>query len=225
MPRAARIVVPGSPHHITQRGNNQQDVFFDDSDRMTYLDILGKQSRRHGLSIDAYCLMTNHVHLVGVPSGTDSLARTMAQTDLIYTQYVNRIHGRSGHLWQNRFYSCATDETHFWSALAYVELNPVRAGIVETAWDYRWSSAAVHCGKSDASRLLDTARWRKNLSPGVDWQESLTIPLDKKEIALIRLCTSRGRPYGAETFVKKLEAAIGKRIHALPSGRPKKGQN
>ena len=127
MLRVARIVVPGCPHHVTQRGNNRQDVFFVEDDWRTYLRILREQSKRFGLSVDGYCLMTNHVHLVAVPTSENSLAKAVGRTHWLYTQYVNRLHRRSGHLWQNRFFSCALDESHCWQALAYVERNPVRA--------------------------------------------------------------------------------------------------
>ncbi len=107
MPRVARIVIPGCPHHITQRGNNRQDVFFVDEDRDAYLRMLGEQAERFGVRVEAYCLMSNHVHLVATPRHADSLAKAIGRTHWLYTQYVNRLHGRSGHLWQNRFFSCA----------------------------------------------------------------------------------------------------------------------
>ena len=158
MPRVARIVVPSAPHHVTQRGNNHQDVFFVDGDHRVYLELLGERAERYGLAVLGYCLMTNHVHLVVVPSSEEALAKAIGRTHFAYTQYVNRLHGRSGHLWQNRFYSCMLDEPHLWSAMSYVERNPVRARIVRVAWRYRWSSAAAHVGGGDDSRLLDTAR-------------------------------------------------------------------
>jgi len=116
MPRVARIVIPGVPHHITQRGNNRLAVFFVDDDRRVYLELLRAQSERFGLKVLGYCLMTNHVHLVATPAGEESLAKAVGRTHFLYTQYVNRLHRRSGHLWQNRFYSCALDEVHLWRA-------------------------------------------------------------------------------------------------------------
>ena len=135
----------GCVHHVTQRGNNRQDVFFVDDDRRVYLELLAQQAPRFGLSVQGYCLMTNHVHL---------LAKTLGRTHFLYTQYVNRLHGRSGHLWQNRFYSCALDEPQQWAALGYVERNPVRARLVRLAWRYEWSSAAAHCGVNRDSHPL-----------------------------------------------------------------------
>jgi putative transposase len=130
MPRVARVVIPGVPHHVTQRGNNRQDVFYTDDDRRHYLRLLGEQSHR----VLGYCLITNHVHLVVVPEHENSLARAIGRTHYLYTLYINRMHSRSGHLWQNRFFSCGLDEKHAYCALRYVELNPVRARIKQRAW-------------------------------------------------------------------------------------------
>jgi len=121
MPRRARIVIEGVAHHVVQRGNNRQDVFFVSDDYVAYLRLLEAQSAAYGLRVLGYCLMTNHVHLIAVPSRADSLAKAVGRTDFLYTQYVNRLHGRSGHLWQNRFYSCALDEERFFEALRYIE--------------------------------------------------------------------------------------------------------
>src|SRR4051794_7568134 len=112
MPRVARIVIPGLVHHVTQRGNNRQDVFFVNDDRAAYLRILAGQCLRHRVAILAYCLMTNHVHHLLIPATEDSLAKALGRAHWLYTQYVNRLHGRTGHLWQNRFYSCAMDDEH-----------------------------------------------------------------------------------------------------------------
>jgi putative transposase len=134
MPRAARIVVPGVAHHVTQRGNNRQDVFFTDDDRRFYLKPLREQAERFVLAVTGYCLMTNHVHLIVTPGEQQSLARAVGTMHLIYSQYVNRLHGRSGHLWQNRFYSCPLDGEHEVAAVRYAERNPVRAGMVQLPW-------------------------------------------------------------------------------------------
>ena len=212
----------GCVHHVTQRGNNRQDVFFVDDDRRVYLELLAEQSRRFGLSVQGYCLMTNHVHLLATPAGPDSLAKALGRTHFLYTQYVNRLHGRSGHLWQNRFYSCALDEPHQWAALAYVERNPVRARLVRLAWRYEWSSAAAHCGLAeDPSGLLDLPAWRRQRR-GPDWQAALRQPADEAQTALLRLCTHTGRPLGSDSFLAKLETLLGRRLRALPRGRPKK---
>jgi putative transposase len=221
MPRLARIVLPGVPHHVTQRGNNRQDVFFVDDDRRVYLDLLHEQSERFGLKIEGYCLMGNHVHLVATPSGEESLAKAIGRTDFLYTQYVNRLHQRSGHLWQNRFYSCALDDVHLWRALCYVERNPVRAGLARRAWEYPWSSAGAHTGGADASGLLDLGEWARLWGPG-KWRTELTSPEDAQGVSRIRLSTHRGRPLGSDSFLSKLEHRLGRRLRPLPVGRPKK---
>ena len=221
MPRVARIVIPGCPHHITQRGNNRADVFFVDDDRRVYLQILREQAERFGLIVSGYCLMTNHVHLIATPAGAESLAKAVGRTHWLYTQYVNRLHGRSGHLWQNRFYSCALDEEHFWKAMAYVERNPVRGRLVRRAWRWRWSSAAAHGGEADKTGLLDLDAWN-DLLAGADWREVLTEPLDEADVARFRQATGRGRPVGSDRFLAKLERALGRRLRPLPVGRPRK---
>ena len=219
MPRVARIVIPGCPHHVTQRGNNRQDVFFVDDDRLAYLEILQQQAERYGLAVDGYSLMTNHIHLIVTPQDEQSLAKAVGRTHFRYSQYVNRLHGRSGHLWQNRFYSCALDDKHFWTAMAYVERNPVRAKLVRCAWRYKWSSASAHCGR-EKSRLLDLAEWQKQLG-GLDWKQSLCESTDEQEVMRLRLNTNRGRPLGSDRFISKLERALGRRLRPLPIGRPK----
>ena len=221
MPRLARIVLPGVPHHITQRGNNRQDVFFVDDDRRVYLDLLGEHAERFGLKVLGYCLMANHVHLIVTPSDEESLAKAVGRTHFRYTQYVNRLHGRSGHLWQNRFYSCALDEVHLWRGMHYTERNPVRAKLVRAAWRYPWSSAAAHTGRDDASGLLDLAQWAQAWKPA-KWRDELSDPGDEEGLSRIRLSTHRGRPLGSDSFLSKLERRVGRRLRPLPVGRPRR---
>jgi putative transposase len=221
MPRKARAVAPGVPHHVTQWGNNRQDVFFVDDDRRVYLEILKEQSLKYGLTIQGWCLMSNHVHLIALPHAEDSLAKAIGRTHWLYTQYVNRLHGRSGHLWQNRFHSCALGPQHFFRAMRYMENNPVRAKICRVAWAYEWSSAKAHTGGNDGTGLLDIAAWQ-NLLAGIDWREALRQGQDAKELAEIRTCTSTGRPLGSDSFISKVEKAVGRRLRPLPPGRPGK---
>jgi len=221
MPRVARIIAPGLPHHITQRGNNRHDVFFTDADRKYYLKTLREQADRFGLVVTAYCLMTNHVHLVATPRDRDALSRTLGTTHLIYTQYVNRLHQRSGHLWQNRFYSCVLDFDHEIAAVRYVERNPVRARMVRLPWRYPWSSAAAHIGETDSVGLLDLKSWRRRYSPA-QWKQVVTDPLDDKTLARVRLGIRRGRPLGSDAFIAKLETLLNRRLRTAPRGRPRK---
>jgi putative transposase len=218
MARFARIVMPGVPCHITQRGNNQQDVFFVDDDRRVYMELLQKAAEQFGLTVHGYCLMTSHVHLVATPIREDSLAKAVGRTHLAYAQYVNRLHGRSGHLWQNRFYSCLLDEDHYWAALRYVERNPVRARIVRLPWRYPWSSAACHTGRGEPTGLLDVATWRREASPK-DWEDVLTEADDEEMVRLLRIHTHTGQPLASDSFMSKVETFLGRRVRPLPVGR------
>jgi putative transposase len=221
MPRIARAIAVGFPHHITHRGNNRQDIFFVDDDREVYLDLLKEQADKYNLEVSAYCLMTNHIHLVAIPHKEDSLAKAVGRTHLNYTQYINRMHKRSGHLWQGRFYSCALDERGFWLAAKYVELNPVRAKICRLPWVYEWSSAAAHVEKQSVSELLNLSNWHKMISAS-RWRGELMSGIDEAEVSRIRLSTHTGRPLGTDSFLSKLEKMLGRRVRALPIGRPQK---
>lgn len=221
MPRTARTVYPGAPHHITQRGNNHQDVFFVDDDRQVYLEFLKKQADRFALEVQGYCLMTNHIHLITTPHSEVSLSKAIGVTHLLYTQYINRMHSRSGHLWQNRFYSCPLDDEHFFKALRYIECNPVRAKLVRFAWDYPWSTAAVHISGKDGTRLIDPQQWR-DISDTVQWQQVLSEAQKQNEIKCIRTGTYCGRPLGSDSFMSKIEHYLGRRVRPLPVGRPKR---
>ena len=147
-----------------------------------------------------------------MPRHEQSLAKAVGRTHFLYTQYVNRLHGRSGHLWQNRFYSSALDEEHFWRAMVYIERNPVRSVLVRRAWCYAWSSAAAHMESKDGTGLLDMAKWR----------EALVAPADEQAVAALGRSTSRGRPLGSDAFLSKLERLLGRRVRPLPVGRPRK---
>jgi len=219
MSRVARIVVPGWPHHITQRGNRRADVFITEDDRRTYLRWTAQYAQRHGLSIWAYCLMTNHVHLIVVPAVETSLARTLRDAHTVYAMYFNSRTGQSGHLWQGRFYSTPLDDAHLWAAVRYVERNPVRAGITDRAEDYPWSSAAAHCGlRADPLLAPDFP------PPGVieDWPVWLRHEEDSETLDRIRSHTRTGRPCGSEDFIDKLERALGRTLRpAKPGPKPK----
>ena len=146
MPRIARAVIPGIAHHVTQRGNRREDIFFEEADRQRYLRLLLEYSSKHGLRILAYCLMTDHVHLVCIPERARTFGSVFRPLDLRYTQHINLALGLTGRLWQGRPFSCALDEEHLIAAVRYVERNPVRARMVRKAEQYPWSSAAAHCG-------------------------------------------------------------------------------
>lgn len=140
VPRRSRVVVPGAPHHVTQRGNNRQPVFLCDTAYQRYLEVLGRHASRAGLRLLGYCLMTNHVHLIVVPGREGSLAQALGRAHAEYAPALNRALGRTGHVWQNRLFSCPMSESHLFSALRYVELNPVQASVGQ-----RLSFAADGC--------------------------------------------------------------------------------
>ncbi len=140
MARLARVIVPGLPHHITQRGNRRQDVFFDDSDYSLYLQLLKEWCDKESVKVISYCLMTNHVHLILVPDESSNLSKAVGETHRRYTKHINNRENWRGFLWQGRFASFVMDEAWLLKAVAYVENNPVKAGMVKHPWDYRWSS-------------------------------------------------------------------------------------
>jgi len=220
MPRIARIVIPDVPYHVTQRGNNRQDVFFTDDDRRLYLDVLREQAAQFALDVLGWCLMTNHVHLVAIPRRADSLAKAVGRADWLYTRGINRLHGRSGHLWQNRFYSCALDEPHVVTAIRYIEQNPVRAKMCRVPWRYPWSSATAHVTGEDASGLLVMEAWLHDRPPR-EWRTMLTEGLEESEVKTLRQFTQRGRPLGTDSFLSRMESLLGRRVRPLPVGRPK----
>ena len=169
MPRLARTVCAQVPHHITQRGNRREQVFFTDDDRHAYLGWLKEYAEKHEVDILAYCLMTNHIHLVAVPKTEDGLQQALKPLHMRYAQRINRTRGWKGHLWQGRFFSCALDEAYLLAAIGYVERNPLRARMVRKAENYRWSSAGAHCGLRQDEVLTAKSSWRKRFEAIGDW--------------------------------------------------------
>jgi putative transposase len=221
MPRSARIVIPDFPHHITQRGNRREDVFLDDPDRETYIEILRKQCNRFGLAIHGWCLMSNHVHLVATPSTEDSMAKAVGRAHHLYSKVFNSKYGKVGHVWHSRFYSNPLDELHFVNALVYVDRNPVRAGLVEKPWDWLWSSASMHVRGVDPMDVVDLDWWRA-FEGKRDWKSRIANELSRDEIDVLRRHTQSGRPLGSDSFVKKIEKMLGYPVKLKPVGRPRK---
>lgn len=220
MARFARIVVPGTPHHVTQRGNRRDDVFFGEADRREYLALLSKYLDRYKPRLLAYCLMNNHVHLILVPRDADALGRVLRDTHMSYTRYVNRRQGLSGHLWQGRFFSCPLDKLHLWAAVRYVERNPVRAGLVRRAEDYPWSSAAGHCGVVSDPLLSGKLELSDHVA---NWRDWLGEQDDEAIVETLRQCTRTGRPCGSPTFVRRLEKLLRRKItKRKPGPAPRK---
>lgn len=218
MVRSARIVIQDFPHHVTDRGNRGCSVFFSDGDREQYLEFLLHYSRKRGLEIGAYCLMNNHVHFVAVPRRYDALARTIGPTHMRHAQKINKANGWRGHLWCDRFFSTPMDHDHFVAAVRYVESNPVRAGLVERAEDYKWSSAKTHVFGEQDALLSDAALFGLEQEVG-DWSRWLGEVDDVKQIKRLKQSTRTGYPCGAESFVRLIGRSTGRDFTKKPRGR------
>jgi putative transposase len=221
MARLSRVVIAEVPHHVTQRGNAQQVILSSDADRATYLELLREYSQLYGLALLGYCLMSNHVHLIVIPHTSQALAHSLRQAHGRYATYWNARQSSTGHVWQGRFYSCPLDESHLWAALRYAELNPVRAGMAESAQLWRWSSAAAHCGLREPAPLLEIERWRKRWT-AAEWREFLTATESAAEVRALRHSTHTGRPLGTPEFVAALEQETSRFLAPRKGGRPKK---
>ena len=214
MARIARVVLPGHPHHVTQRGNRRQITFFCDEDYRIYRALMAEWCRRQRVSIWAYCLMPNHVHLVAVPSAPEGLALGIGEAHRRYTLRVNGREGWRGHLWQERFSSVLMDETHLLSAVRYVEMNPVRAGLVHCPSDYQWSSAGAHLAAKDDALVTV----RPMLEMVGSWQAFLATE-SEDEVEALRRHEKTGRPLGSELFIKGVENRLGRLLTPQSPGR------
>jgi putative transposase len=218
MPRKARVLAVGYPHHVTQRGNDRRVVFAEPDDYARYREWLVRYAHKYDLDIWAYCLMPNHVHIIGVPQTPEALAQTFNIVHMQYAQYFNNRHHATGHVWQGRYFSCVLDEPHVHAAIRYVEMNPVRAGLVVSAKDYPWSSANSHVsGQPDPVLsghcfLTDTV---------ADWSRYLSEEPDSADKAELIKATASGHPCGGEAFLRRMETLLGRRFIPLPAGRPR----
>ena len=218
MARTARIIIPNYPHHIIQRGNRSQNVFFSDQDKKFYIELLYKHAVQSGVTFWAYCLMDNHVHLIAVPANEDSLARGIGEVHRNYTRMINFRKGWRGYLWHGRFISYPLDENYLYAAVRYIERNPVRAGLVKRAEDYPWSSAKAHVLKEKDILLSDNFM----LSEIKDWSSYLAEDQRDMDSNLFRKHARTGRPLGDEKFLTKLEEITGRILRKRKPG-PKKG--
>ncbi len=218
MPRMARVVIPNIPHHVIQRGNRRQAVFFSESDYEFYKKLTFYHCRREAVAIWAYCLMPNHVHLILVPETEDGLRKALAEIHRRYTLFVNIRAGWTGCLWQGRFSSYPMDERHLYHAVRYVELNPVRAGLCRTADQWDWSSAKAHLsGKNDIGLEMEPLRHRVT-----DWQAYLNEHEQEGLIGKIEEHSKTGRPLGSENFIERLESLAGRPLRPQRRGpKPK----
>ena len=218
MARMARVVVPNIPHHITQRGNRRQEAFFCDEDYHKYLALMSASCERYGVDIWAYCLMPNHVHLIAVPQTEDGFKRAIGEAHRRYTRHINFRENWRGHLWQERFASYPMGENYLLAAARYIELNPVRARMVENPGNYRWSSAAAHMNGHDdiivrVGPLLDLIE---------DWGNFLSGGVVQEDIEKLRLHERTGRPLGDEIFMERLEGMVGRILRRQKPGRKRK---
>ena len=218
MARIARVIVPDFPHHIIQRGNRRQQVFFTDGDYSEYLGLLGTYAQRFNVDILAYCLMPNHVHLIVAPHQDGNVARAIGETHRRYTRFINLRENWRGYLWQGRFSSYVLDERYLLAAIRYILLNPVKAGIVDQPWDYPWSSAKHHIRQTSTFWVDDSLLQELVMN----WNDFLAAAPDNTEIEAIQMHERTGRPLGDTLFVEKLESLLKRDLTKKKVGRKKK---
>lgn len=215
MARLARVVAPGLPHHVTQRGARRLPTFFGDSDYVLYRRLLAEFCGKSAVAVWAYCLMPNHVHLVLVPADDDGLRRALAEAHRRYALLINRRSDWRGHLWQERFHSFVMDEAHLLAAVRYVELNPVRAGLAAAPEDWPWSSTRAHLAGEDDG-LVEVRPLLERIG---DWRSFLDQTAPPAEIEALRRHGRTGRPLGPRDFLERLELQAGRPILPRPRGR------
>jgi len=223
-----RVILPGYPHHIVQRGHNRQAVFAEPDDYQYYLDTLAEFKDVYGIAVYAWCLMTNHVHLLVAPgeevAAVGSLMKRLAGRQ---TRYHNRLEGRSGTLWESRYKSSPVEtDTYLLACVRYIELNPVRARLVATPEAYRWSSCRHRLGRSERSCLDEDPCYRALGANAVDraarYRRFLQNAIPEGEWTLIRAALQRGQLTGSERFEQQVARIVGRRIGNRGPGRPGK---
>lgn len=227
MPRLGRLFLPDQPLHIVQRGNDRQRIFFRADDYTLYRHWLGEAAREYGLAIHAYVLMTNHVHLLATPARAESAARTLQSLGRRYVRHVNAAERRTGTLWEGRYRAAAIEgEAHFLTCMRYIELNPVRAGMVAHPRDYRWSSYVANADGGADPLLTEHALYRAlGATPAErrrDYRALFRAALDPDFVDALRRATNGGWPLGEERFKRRLAKALGRRVSPRAPGRPPK---
>lgn len=227
MARLGRYFLPDQPLHVIQRGNNRGAVFFDEADRGRYRDWLAEAAAQHGCTIYAYVLMTNHVHLLAAPQREASLPRTMQSLGRRYVRYVNDAYRRTGTLWEGRYRAAPIDsEAYFLACCRYIELNPVRAGMVAHPREYRWSSWRAHArGAADplaAEHPIYRALGGDAAARQRAYRALFAAPLAGEFVEAVRAATNGGWALGDEGFKRRIAAALGRRVAPAPKGRPPK---
>lgn len=227
MPRRPRIHLPGIPQHVIQRGVDRQPVFFSDEDCQFYLDWLGEYLQKRHIELHAYCLMTNHVHLLLSSPSTDALGGLMQDLGRRYVQYINRTYRRSGGLWQGRYKaSFVQSERYLLSCMRYVELNPVRADMVVAPGDYRWSSYRANAQGASDSLLIPHVEYLALGTAPEERQQTyrhlFVTEVDDPAWNLIRQATQQGVLVADSHFAEIIEQRLGAAVQPRPRGRPPK---
>lgn len=219
MARIARAVAPGFPHHVIQRGNRRQQTFFNNEDYLAYQELMAEWCARYHVEIWAYCLMPNHIHLIAVPETKDGLNSAIGEAHRRYTRRVNFREGWRGHLWQGRFSSFIMEERYLFACTRYVELNPVRAGMVKNPEEWSWSSARPHMkGQDDILVKVDPLR----RMIGGHWETFLAVDTPEPEMELLRKHERTGRPLGEDGFLDTMERFLGRRLKPRRPGPKRK---
>jgi putative transposase len=223
MPRRLRLCLAGVPLHIIQRGNNRNACFFGDSDRLCYLGVLGTLAPQFDCAVHAYVLMGNHVHLLLTPGTDEGASLLMANVGQRYVQYINRTYRRVGSLWQGRFRSCLVDtDSYFLRCQRYVELNPVRAGIVSRPEDYPWSSHRANgLGVPDALVTPHACYFGLGADAGERQARYRSIVVEQEFVDFVRKAASAGYAVGSDEFRSDLERRFGCRVGPGRNGRPR----
>ncbi len=230
MARLPRYVIPGQPQHIIQRGNNRQDIFVTDNDYQFFRDAIVEAAGRFGLAIHAYVWMTNHIHLLATPAYADSISKTFQSAGRKYVQYFNFTHKRSGTLWEGRYRATVVDtEQYFLKLMRYIEMNPVRAGMVAHPRDYPWSSHRRYAYGTDDLNLSWLIEHDEYTRLGLNTKERCPAyralfkeVVDMDELGLIRDASHKGWALGNEKFQREIEALSSRRASSLGKGRPRK---
>ncbi len=227
MSRLPRLVAPGLPHHLIQRGNNRQAIFVDATDCGRFVGDLARLAGEHGLAIHAYVLMPNHVHLLATPASRESMSRVMQALGRCYVRWFNARHGRTGTLWEGRYRSTVVEtDRYLLACMRYLDMNPVRSGLVDDPGAYRWSSHRHYLGLAvDALVTEHPAYWALGNTPferQMAYRRMFDATPPAGEIDAIRAATQRGWALGEGDFLRDVESAGGRRARPLRSGRPRK---
>lgn len=225
MARLPRFFAKGYPLHIIQRGNNREPIFGAEPDYLFYLDCMQRAADEHGLSIHCYVLMTNHVHLLASPLNETSAPKTLQSVGRRYVQYFNYTYARTGTLWEGRYRSTVIDaEAYLLTCMRYIELNPVRAGMVDHPADYSWSSHRRNALGHDDSLLTAHGIYRRlgrtDEERQLGYRALFRGRLPKADIEAIRQATNKAWALGNDRFRAKIEALSARRAAPLPKGRP-----